>query len=88
MRRGLILGLLICNATWGGEERIEAGRELFDKHCGVCHSLDLPRSQRLDRATWEWVISDMIDQYGASWITEEEQKRILDYLVEVYGPEE
>ncbi len=43
-------------------------------------------SQRLDRATWEWVVSDMVDKYGASWITEEQQKIIIDYLVENYGP--
>lgn len=61
--------------------------QLFVTYCSVCHSLELPRSQRLDRATWEWVVSDMVNEFGASWISEEQQKTIVDYLVKNYGPE-
>ncbi len=60
--------------------------ELFIAYCGACHSLDLTTSQRLDRPTWEWVMTDMIDEYGATWITPEEQRTLIDYLVEHYGP--
>lgn len=63
------------------------GKELFETHCGACHSLDLPRSQRLDRANWKWVIDDMVNQFGATWLTEEQQKLILEYVVETYGPD-
>ncbi len=64
----------------------ESPQKLFENNCSGCHSLELPMSQRLDRATWEWVVSDMVDTYGASWITEVQQQMIIDYLVENYGP--
>ncbi len=60
--------------------------ELYTAYCGACHSLQLVESQRLDRSNWEWVMSDMIDEYGGSWITEEEERVLVDYLVEHFGP--
>lgn len=62
-------------------------RELFEARCSTCHSLDLPESQRLDRANWEWVVTDMVEKFGATWITEEEQRILIDYLTENYGPD-
>jgi mono/diheme cytochrome c family protein len=61
--------------------------QLFQTNCGACHSLDLPRSQRLDRDTWRWVVDDMVNQFGATWITEDQQEIIVDYLAENYGPD-
>lgn len=74
--------------VWAGEseDRMQVGKQLFEAHCIVCHSLELPRSQQLDRATWEWVISDMVNEFGAVWITEGQQKLIVDYLVANHGP--
>jgi hypothetical protein len=43
--------------------------------------------QRLDRANWEWVMDDMIDKYGATWIDPVLRERIVDYLVEHHGRE-
>ena len=60
--------------------------ELFVAYCSACHSLELVESQRLDRANWEWVMSDMVGEYGGAWITEQEQKILVDYLVDNYGP--
>lgn len=62
-------------------------KALFETHCAACHSLELPRSQRLDRKTWRWVMDDMVNEFGATWITEEQQRIIIDYLAENYGPE-
>ena len=62
-------------------------QQLFETHCGACHSLELPRSQRLDRKTWRWVVDDMVNQFGATWITEDQQEIIVDYLAENYGPD-
>jgi mono/diheme cytochrome c family protein len=74
--------------AWAGEseDRMQEGKQLFEAHCIVCHSLELPRSQQLDRATWEWVMSDMVNEFGATWLTEEQQKLIVDYLVVNHGP--
>lgn len=90
-RLSLIL-MLLPGLLWAGEQsELEAqladGRQRFETYCGACHSLELPRSQRLDRATWAWVISDMVEKFGAVWLTEEDQALILDYLVAAYGPQ-
>jgi mono/diheme cytochrome c family protein len=60
--------------------------ELFTTVCSSCHSLALPKSQNLDRGNWEWVIEDM-KEFGCSKIIGDEYKaKIVDYLVEHYGP--
>ena len=84
------MALLFPALVWAGEseDRLQQGRQLFETHCVVCHSLELPRSQQLNRATWEWVVSDMVNEFGATWLTEEQQKLIIDYLVVNYGPPE
>jgi cytochrome c5 len=56
-------------------------------HCSVCHSYSLVEQQRLDRANWDWVMDDMIDKYGATWIDPVLRERIVDYLVEHHGRE-
>ena len=84
------MALLFPGLVWAGEseDRLQQGRQLFETHCVVCHSLELPRSQQLNRATWEWVVSDMVNEFGASWITVEQQKLIVDYLIANHGPPE
>jgi mono/diheme cytochrome c family protein len=70
-----------------GPVSVTSPAQLFQTNCGACHSLDLPRSQRLDRKTWRWVVDDMVNQFGATWITEDQQEIIVDYLAENYGPD-
>jgi mono/diheme cytochrome c family protein len=87
------VALLATSPAWTetptlAPERLAEGKERFETRCGTCHSLALPQSQRLDRGTWEWVISDMVNQFGATWLTEEDQALILDYLVSAYGPKD
>jgi hypothetical protein len=60
---------------------------MYTWYCSACHSLELVQSQRLTRPDWEWVMEDMVGKYGGSWITPQEQKQIIDYLVEHYGPD-
>jgi hypothetical protein len=62
-------------------------RELYVAYCSGCHSLDLIESQRLDRATWDWVMDDVINKYGATWITDEERAVLVDFLVANFGRE-
>ncbi|QKT04676.1 hypothetical protein HUS23_13080 [Ectothiorhodospiraceae bacterium 2226] len=78
-----------------GEEQVAQAEEgaadeanpqrLFEQHCSVCHTLDLPRSQRLNLQTWRDVVDDMVD-FGMTWVSEEEQELIIEYLAENYGP--
>lgn len=60
--------------------------DLFEMVCNTCHSTALPKMQRLTREHWEWVISDMINDQGCNFLPDEHMQRILDYLVENYGP--
>jgi hypothetical protein len=60
---------------------------LYRQNCQPCHSLDLVEHQRLDRDDWEWVLDDMIEVYGASWIKPKQKSRLLEFLVERFGPE-
>ena len=62
-------------------------RELFEVHCSACHDLAVAVSQRLDRSTWEWVLEDMVEQYGLTWLSDAEVETIVDYLTETYGPD-
>jgi mono/diheme cytochrome c family protein len=70
-----------------GQTKEDKGKKLFEDNCSVCHNLELPRAQRLDHKTWGWVVSDMVNEFGATWITEEQQKIIIDYLAKNYGPD-
>ena len=88
----LLCLLVIAPAlVWAGDEPMQnslaEGKQRFETHCGACHSLALPRSQNLDRATWKWVIDDMVTEFGAVWLTAEDRQLILDYLVSAYGPD-
>lgn len=60
-------------------------QQLFEQTCSSCHNLDLPKSQRLDRANWEWVVEDMIN-YGLMGVPKQHLDRLIDYLAETYGP--
>lgn len=61
-------------------------REMYVAYCGACHTLDLVESQRLDQDGWAWVMEDMVEQYGGTWIKPSEQKVLIDYLAETFGP--
>lgn len=63
-----------------------SAKQMYLSYCAPCHTLELIESQHLDRATWQWVMSDMVNEYGATWITPKEQKILIDYLVEHHGP--
>ncbi|MHB8763859.1 MAG: hypothetical protein ACYDA8_05920 [Deferrisomatales bacterium] len=83
---GVLVGAALDLARAPARAPPKRGRDHNEPHCGACHGLELPRSQRLDRAGWEWVMADMVEVYGMDWLTEEERGRILDYLVSEHGP--
>ncbi|NJD32596.1 MAG: cytochrome c [Gammaproteobacteria bacterium] len=55
-------------------------------NCSGCHSLDYIQmnSKFMKRATWEAEVHKMVAVMGAP-VTEEDQKRLVDYLVREYG---
>ena len=84
---GLLVWATLAPAQEDGQlsPELREGRQLFEGVCAACHSLDLPRSQRLTRADWEWVLEDMVEKFGCP-IDAEQQALILEYLVEFHGP--
>ena len=61
-------------------------RPLVFAHCQTCHSLDyLTDSRGLDRSQWESVIDSMA-RLGLPPIPDDEQAKLLDYLVTYLGP--
>lgn len=90
MKRTLLLTALIAAPAIADESAIKlkegAGRELIEKNCVACHSLDyIPmNSPFLDRKGWEGSVTKMIKVMGAP-IASDEVPGILDYLVRNYG---
>jgi mono/diheme cytochrome c family protein len=90
MKRILLLSALIAAPAIADEAAIKlkegAGRELVEKNCVACHSLDyIPmNSPFLDRKGWEGSVTKMIKAMGAP-IAADEVPGILDYLVRNYG---
>jgi putative heme-binding domain-containing protein len=59
------------------------GRAAFQRICGVCHSLNVARSQRMTRAEWSGVVTDMVSR-GAQG-TSEELESVVNYLSANFG---
>ena len=62
------------------------GRDVVEKYCGTCHSLDYltMNSPILDRQGWTSEVNKMIIAFGAP-INPYETAIIIDYLVKNYG---
>jgi hypothetical protein len=62
------------------------GREIVEKYCGSCHSLDYitMNSPMLDDKGWTSEVTKMIEAFGAR-IKPAETRIIVDYLVKNYG---
>jgi len=90
MKRSLLLIALIAAPAIAAESAIKlkdgAGRELIEKNCVACHSLDyIPmNSPFLDRKGWEGSVTKMMKVMGAP-IPAEDVPGIVDYLARNYG---
>ncbi|WP_018141645.1 MULTISPECIES: cytochrome c [unclassified Thioalkalivibrio] len=65
-------------------EEVSATKQLFEQTCSACHGIRQATNQNLNRADWHWVMDDMED-YGMTWLTDEQREDIVDYLVENHG---
>jgi len=91
IRRLLIAGTIaiLSFAARAGEAvtlKDAPGRDIVERHCGTCHSLDYPRTNAgfLNRKGWESEVDKMIKAYGAP-ISAADAKTIVDYLTANYG---
>jgi hypothetical protein len=93
MKSSLVLTALAILASTAGSAaekpvplKDAPGREVVERSCVVCHSLDYPRIHAgfLDHKTWEAEVNKMINVYGAP-ISHEDAQVIVEYLATNYG---
>ena len=90
MKPILLLSLLVAAPALADESAIKlkdgAGRDLVERNCIACHSLDyIPmNSPFLDRKGWEGSVTKMMKVMGAP-IPAEDVPGIVDYLARNYG---
>ena len=90
MRRCIVLLMFAAVPAMADETALKLkdapGRELVEKDCVACHSLDyIPmNSPFLDRKGWEGSVTKMIKVMGAP-IPEADVPGLVDYLARNYG---
>ncbi len=90
MKTIVLSTLLMAASAFADESAIKlkegAGRDLVEKDCVACHSLDyIPmNSPFLDRKGWEASVTKMVKAMGAP-IAAEDVPGLVDYLVRNYG---
>ncbi|MBW2066855.1 MAG: hypothetical protein JRJ03_18250 [Deltaproteobacteria bacterium] len=88
MKKIAVMFFVLCffPFSWPPQSRAEGkkGQNLFEKKCGICHSIKRPKSKRKTREQWEATVMRMKDRNRAP-ISAEEARIIIDYLVENYG---
>lgn len=88
MKRTAIIILSAVIAVLGvafyvGAAEQQDPKALFEDACSRCHSLDLPRGERLTKAGWQDIVSRMLSN-GLD-VTDQEAAIIVDYLSAHYG---
>jgi hypothetical protein len=90
MKTIVMLSLIAAAPALADESAIKLkeapGRELVERNCVTCHSLDyIPmNSPFLDRKGWEASVTKMIKAMGAP-IADQDVPGIIDYLARNYG---
>jgi cytochrome c oxidase cbb3-type subunit 3 len=81
---GIVVGASLSTATNESPASANLRAEgLLLARCEVCHSTDLVRQQRLDRAKWEATVTKM-RHWGAD-LSQEEAALLVDYLSGLYN---
>jgi cytochrome c5 len=84
------LALLASTAINAEEKPISVkdapGRDVVERSCAICHSLDYLRIHAgfMDHKAWEAEVNKMINAYGAP-IKHEDAQAIIEYLATNYG---
>ena len=87
-----VVGACVVAIASAQENAIELasapGREIVEKSCNSCHSLEYitMNSPILDDKGWTGEVNKMIEAFGAP-IKPDETRIIVDYLVKNYGTE-
>jgi cytochrome c5 len=73
-------GVAVCAA---GKADADA-KALFNRKCGICHSLNRPKSKKMSADEWKSTVMRMKNTNGAP-VSDEEAKTIIDYLSEHFA---
>lgn len=89
MTRTVALSALCTFLLFASLQGISAGKEknakqLFERKCSTCHSIEKPKSKAKTKAEWKSTVMRMKNVNMAP-ISEEEATIIIDYLAEHYG---
>lgn len=89
MTRTVALSALCTFLVFASPQGISAGKgknakELFERKCSTCHSIEKPKSKAKTKAEWKSTVMRMKNVNMAP-ISEEEATIIIDYLAEHYG---
>ena len=84
----ILVGAIVISAAAGsvsyGEEGSSTAKGLFEQKCGICHSIDRPKSKKKSPDQWEQTVMRMKHTNGAP-VTDTEAGVIIKYLSEHYG---
>lgn len=76
--------LFVMVFTRGAEaEKQVDPKALFESTCSQCHSLDVPRGERLTRDGWTAILSRM--KSNGCVISDAETKILIEYLSKEFG---
>jgi len=88
MKKTAMIVLIAVSAVLGVSFHVGAvdqkdPRALFEDACSRCHSLDLPRGEKLTKAGWQGIVKRMLSN-GLD-VTDQEAAIIVDYLSANYA---
>jgi len=89
MTRIVALSALCTSLLFASPQGVSAGEEknakqLFERKCSTCHSIERPKSKAKTKAEWKSSVMRMKNVNMAP-ISGEEATIIIDYLAEHYG---
>jgi mono/diheme cytochrome c family protein len=79
----LTLSVVLLSSFGAEAQNGKSPKELFEATCSQCHSLDVPRGERLTKDGWTDIVARM--RSNGCQITDAEAAIIRDYLAKEYG---
>jgi len=80
----MIFPVIWGTLVYGAEKPKVDGKTLYQKKCGLCHTLKKSESKRKTENEWKKTVMRMKNQNGCP-ITDEQAKAIIQYLSQHYG---
>lgn len=88
MKHATVMVLIVVFAVFGFAFHVGAAgqkdpKALFEDACSQCHSIKVPKSEKMPRADWQDIVSRM--RSNGLGISDEEAAILVDYLSAQYG---